>query len=73
MVNCKITVLRRIINEDFAKEYTKEKIELCPKNSEGLVYISIDGANLIIFAIMRGEISKNMFLLYYLKDILESG
>jgi uncharacterized repeat protein (TIGR04076 family) len=40
----KITVLRRTLNEDFAKEYTKEKIELCPKNSEGQVYISIDGA-----------------------------
>jgi len=44
MAKCKITVLRRTINEDFAREYTKEKITLCPKNSEGQVYISTDGA-----------------------------
>jgi uncharacterized repeat protein (TIGR04076 family) len=44
MVDCRITVLRRTINEDFAKEYSKDKIELCPRNSEGQVYISIDGA-----------------------------
>jgi len=44
MAKCKITVLKRIINEDYAKEYTKGKIELCPKNIEGQEYISIDGA-----------------------------
>lgn len=44
MVNYKITVLRRTINEDFANEYTKEKSELCPKTSEGQVFFSIDGA-----------------------------
>ena len=44
MEKIKITVLRRSINEDFAREYTKDKIELCSKNSEGQVYISVDGA-----------------------------
>jgi len=44
MEKIKITVLRRTINEDFAKKYSKHKIELCPKNTEGQVYISIDGA-----------------------------
>lgn len=44
MVICKITVLRRTINEDFANEYTKEKSELCPKTSEDQVFFSIDGA-----------------------------
>jgi len=44
MVICKITVLRRTINEDFANEYTKAKSELCPKTSEDQVFFSIDGA-----------------------------
>jgi uncharacterized repeat protein (TIGR04076 family) len=43
MAKCKITVLKRSINEDFAKVYTKEKVELCPINTEGQEYISIDG------------------------------
>jgi uncharacterized repeat protein (TIGR04076 family) len=44
MEKIKIIVLRCTINEDFKKEYTKEKIGLYPKNSEGQVYISVDGA-----------------------------
>ncbi len=44
MAKCKITVLKRSINEDFAREYTKEKVDLCPRNTEGQEYISIDGA-----------------------------
>ena len=43
MEKIKLTVLRRTINEDFAKKYTKKKTELCPKNSEGQVYFSING------------------------------
>ena len=44
MARIKITVLRRTINEDFARKYSKHKLELCPKNSEEQEYISIDGA-----------------------------
>ena len=44
MERIKITVLRRTINEDFAREYSKHKVDLCPNNSEGQVYISVDGA-----------------------------
>jgi len=44
MVEIKITVLKRELHEDFAREYTKGKLELCPRNSEGQIYISKDGA-----------------------------
>ena len=44
MIKCKITVLKRTINEDFAKQYSKDKTEPCPNNSEGQVYFSINGA-----------------------------
>ena len=44
VAKCKITELRRTINEDFAIEFTKEKVDLCPKNTEGQEYISVDGA-----------------------------
>jgi len=66
MPKCKITVLRRTINEDFAKKYTKEKVELCPRNIEGQEYISIDGAkpeNFCDFAWI--DINKYIFALFF--------
>lgn len=44
MAKCKITVLRRTINRDFALKYTKGKVDLCPRNAEDQEYISTDGA-----------------------------
>ncbi|MFX1375620.1 MAG: TIGR04076 family protein [Promethearchaeota archaeon] len=43
MVKSKITVLKQSINEDFAKKFTKEKVDLDPRNTEGQKCISIDG------------------------------
>lgn len=59
-------MLRRTINKDFAREYTKEKIELCPKNAEGQVFISLDGAkpeNFCDFAWI--DINKYVFALLF--------
>ncbi len=39
MVKCKITVLRRMFNEDFAKKYCQEEVTLCPVFSDGQEFI----------------------------------
>ena len=44
MTRCKITVLKRTINEEFVSEYTNGKTELCPTNTDDQEFISIDGA-----------------------------
>jgi uncharacterized repeat protein (TIGR04076 family) len=64
VVKCKITVIKRSINEDFARKYTKEKVELCPRNIEGQEYISIDGEepeNFCSFAKKGSFLFNNFF------------
>ena len=73
MVRCKITVLRRTINEDFAMKYTKGKGELCleilrVKNTYLLMVKSLK-----ISANLLGLISINTFLPSYSRAILIYG
>jgi len=39
MVKCKITVLRRMFNQDFADEFCKEEATPCPVFTEGQEFI----------------------------------
>lgn len=41
MANCKITVLKRTLNEEIAKEYCKNEFTPCPKFKEGQEFMSI--------------------------------
>lgn len=40
MIKCKITVLKRTLNADIAKEYCKKEFAACPRNREGQEFIS---------------------------------
>lgn len=63
MRKVKITVLRKTIIEDLAKEYGVDGLSKCPMLKEGQVFTLIM-QSLMVFAMKHGKQSISMYLLW---------